>query len=80
MNYFGKISVDNNQRNRSFSYKEKKSKLLDINKINDFKSNSRNYISKNLGMKKKKKIRSFRHCEINFKKEWDEKQKALNNK
>ena len=80
MNNFEKISVDNNKRNRSYSYKEKKNKQLDINKINDIMNSSRIFIGKNLGMKKKKKFRSFRYCEINFKKEWDEKQKALNNK
>ena len=80
MNYFEKISVDNNKRNRSYSYKEKKNKQIDFNKINDIMNSSRNYIGKNVGIKRKKKFRSFRYCEINFKKEWDEKQKALNNK
>ena len=37
-------------------------------------------INKNVGIKKKNKFRSLRNIDINFKKEWEEKQKELNNK
>ena len=47
--------------------------------MNDNIINGKRMINKKLSIRKKKKFRSFRHFEINFKKEWDEKQKALNN-
>ena len=47
--------------------------------MNDLIINNKKIINKKISIKKKKKFRSVRYFEINFKKEWDEKQKALNN-
>ena len=79
INAFEKITVDKKVRN-SFSFKDKNNKKFDSKKIYDFMNNYRNTINKSFGLRKKNKFRSFRNIDINFKKEWDEKQKELNNK
>ena len=79
INSFEKITINNIKR--SVSFKEKNNKKLDSKKIYDFMNNKNytNVINKSFGLKKKK-FKSFRSIDINFKKEWDEKQKELNNK
>ena len=79
INSFEKITINNIRRSNSF--KEKNNKKLDSKKIYDFMNNKNytNVINKSFGLKKKK-FKSFRSIDINFKKEWDEKQKELNNK
>ena len=79
INSFEKITISNIKR--SISFKEKNNKKFDSKKISDFMNNKNytNVINKSFGLKKKK-FKSFRNIDINFKKEWDEKQKELNNK
>ena len=77
INLFEKINLNNNKRGRSFTFKEKNTKKLDSKKIYDIMNNSK-IVNRSFGIKKKKKFRSFRSIDINFKKEWDEKQKQLN--
>ena len=78
INSFEKIDI--NKIRKSVSFKEKNNKKFD-KKIYDFMNNKNyiNAINKSFGLKKKK-FKSFRSIDINFKKEWDEKQKELNNK
>jgi hypothetical protein len=78
INSFEKIDI--NKIRKSVSFKEKNNKKFD-KKIYDFMNNKNytNVINKSFGLKKKK-FKSFRNIDINFKKEWDEKQKELNNK
>jgi Dullard-like phosphatase family protein len=66
----------NEKKSKSFSHREKRNKKLE--------SKSNINISKNIDkswclLKRKNKYKSFRNFDINFKKEWDEKQKELNN-
>ena len=78
INLFEKINVNNiNKRSKSISLKEKKNIKLDSKKIYDIMNNSK-IENRSFGIKKKNKFRSFRNIDINFKKEWDEKQKELN--
>ena len=79
INSFEKINIEDYLKKRNNSYKEKNINKLDSNRMNDNIINGKRMINKKLSIRKKKKFRSFRHFEINFKKEWDEKQKALNN-
>ena len=62
---------------------EKKSKSFtrnfDSKKIDEFINMNKNIDSLCMA-KKKNKYRSFRYFDFNFKKEWDEKQKELNEK
>ena len=78
-NSFEKITINNIRS--SISFKEKNNKKFDSKKIYDFMNikNYSNVINKSFGLKKKKS-KSFRNLDIDFKKEWDEKQKELNNK
>jgi len=66
----------NAKKSKSFSNREKRNKRLE--------SKSNININKNIDkswclVKRKNRYRSFRNIDINFKKEWDEKQKELNN-
>jgi TFIIF-interacting CTD phosphatase-like protein len=66
----------NEKKSKSFSHREKRYKKLE--------SKSNIYINKNIDkswclVKRKNKNKSLRSIDINFKKEWDEKQKELNN-
>jgi hypothetical protein len=66
----------NEKKSKSFSHREKRYKKLE--------SKSNIYINKNIDkswclVKRKNKNKSLRNIDINFKKEWDEKQKELNN-
>jgi len=64
----------NDKMSKSFSLREKRYKKLES------KSNINKNIDKSWCLvKKKNKYKSFRNFDINFKKEWDEKQKELNN-
>ena len=77
---FEKININNNKRSRSLSYKDKNiNKFFDFKKLSEF-MNRIHSINKNVGIRKKNKFRSLRNIDINFKKEWEEKQKELNNK
>ena len=77
---FEKININNNKRSRSLSYKDKNiNKFFDFKKLSEF-MNRIPSINKNVGIRKKNKFRSLRNIDINFKKEWEEKQKELNNK
>ena len=76
-NLFEKIQ-DYKKRSKSFILGEKKNKPFDSRRVFD---NSKNTINKSLELvKKKKKFKSVRYFDINFKKEWNEKQKELNSK
>ena len=79
INLFEKINLNNDKRSRSLSYKDKNNKIFDFKKINEF-MNKIPSINKSVGFRKKNKFRSLRNIDINFKKEWEEKQKELNNK
>ena len=66
----------NEKKSKSFSHREKMNKKLE--------SKSNININKNIDkswcvVKRKNKYKSLRNIDINFKKEWDEKQKELNN-
>ena len=66
----------NDKKSKSFSHREKRNKKLE--------SKSNININKNIDkswcvVKRKNKYKSLRNFDINFKKEWDEKQKELNN-
>jgi hypothetical protein len=66
----------NEKKSKSFSHREKMNKKLE--------SKSNISINKNIDkswcvVKRKNKYKSLRNFDINFKKEWDEKQKELNN-
>ena len=66
----------NEKKSKSFSHREKRYKKLE--------SKSNIYINKNIDkswclVKRKNKNKSFKNFDINFKKEWDENQKELNN-
>ena len=73
INSFEKIDI--NKIRKSVSFKEKNNKKFDFNNNKKYS----NVINKSFGLKKKKS-KSFRSLDIDFKKEWDEKQKELNNK
>jgi len=76
-NLFEKIQ-DNKKRSKSFILGEKKYKPFDSRRVFN---NSKTTINKSLELvKKKKKFKSVRYFDINFKKEWNEKQKELNSK
>ena len=63
-------------QSKSFSYRAKKNKKFESkNKLNYNKNIDKSWCL----LKKKNKYKSFRNFDINFKKEWDEKQKELNN-
>ena len=80
INSFEKINTSNIKSNSSF--KEKNNKKYESKKIIDFMNNKTysNVINKSFGLRKKNKFKSFKNIDINFKKEWDEKQKEINNK
>ena len=63
----------NEKNSKSFSRKS------DSKKIDEFMNMNKNFDSMCM-VKKKNKYRSFRYFDFNFKKEWDEKQKELNEK
>ena len=75
---FEKIQ-DNVKRSNSFTHKLNNNKLFDSRKIFDLMNSRKNSVVKNY-VKKKKKFKSVRYFDINFKKEWNEKQKELNSK
>ena len=64
---------ENEKKSKSFS------RASDSKKIDEFMNMNRNIDSMCVA-KKKNKYRSFRYFDFNFKKEWDEKQKELNEK
>ena len=69
----------NIKKSKSFSYKEKKRRKFDSKRIIDYSNISKNIDKSWCLVKRKNKFKSFRNLDINFKKEWDEKQKELNN-
>ena len=79
INFFDKYE-ENIRKSKSFTFKEKSSKKNDSKKISDSLNINKNIDKSWCLFKKKNKYRSFRYFDINFKKEWDEKQKELNNK
>ena len=79
INFFDKYD-ENIRKTKSFTFKEKKEKKHDSKKIDESSTMNKNIDKNSCQFKKKSKYRSFRYFDINFKKEWDEKQKELNNK
>ena len=79
INLFEKINLNNFKRSRSLSFKDKNNKILESRKINKFMNKNSNS-NINFVNRKKNKFKSLRNIDINFKKEWEEKQKELNNK
>jgi len=69
----------NIKKSKSFSYKDKKRRKFDSNRIIDYSNINKNIDKSWCLAKRKNKFKSFRNLDINFKKEWDEKKKELNN-
>ena len=77
MSSLEKNKGNNEKRSRSFSFKRTKSKYFDLK--NFYLFINKNKIRNTSTFKLKKKFKSFKYCDINFQKEWEEKQKELNN-
>ena len=68
------------KRCKSFSFKQNNNVLFDSRKLVDLMKSRKNSVTLKNYVKKKKKFKSVRYFDINFRKEWNEKQKELKDK
>ena len=71
---------DEKKRCKSFSFKQNNNVLFDSRKLLDLMKSRKNSVTVKNYVKKKKKFKSVRYFDINFRKEWNEKQKELKDK